>query len=225
MSLYSHQILYLGLSAWLLDIKYSVNPNYSKWFPVASKWVSHKSSQTILFTSLFHTTATFMHFWSSSPDYLLNYCMNTFEPLNNLGVATSRHFQMMVHPIVVTVVQDSVHWRQEGLLPCSLPNIARLHKRGSLLQLLSSAHHLLQTSSKTSTTKINALQRKGFYVVQTLCVYTWETNISPPPTLSNNLQGKVLPQWRKYLDFEIGKICIQSLISFPSVTFEKRDAI
>ena len=142
LSIYSHQILYLGLLAWLPDIKYSVNPQYSKWFLVAAKWVSHKSSQTTLSTGLFHTTATFIHFWSSSPDYLFNYSMNTFEPLNTPGVVTSRHFQMMLRPIVATEVLDSVHRRQEGLPPssppCWLPSTARLHSRGSLLQLLCS---------------------------------------------------------------------------------------
>ena len=112
--------------------------------------------------------------------------MNTFEPLNNLGVATSRHFQMTVHPIVVTVVQDSVHWRQEGLLPCSLPNIARLHKRGSLLQLLSSAHHLLQTSSKTSTTKIKYYLHKFKQIDAVLSLLSF-----------NDWQEKLLVNWHR----------------------------
>ena len=135
--------------------------------------VTQKSSQTILSTGLFHTSATFIHFWSSSPDYLFNYSMNTFEPLNNPGVATSRHFQMMLHPTVTTVVLDSVCWRQEELLPCSLPRWLP-NSKASQKRLFTSATLFYSSSPadifQNFNNKINALHRKGFYVVQTLCV-------------------------------------------------------
>lgn len=92
LSLYSHQILYLGLSAWLLDIKYSVNPNLFQMISSSFKMgVKHKSSQTILFTGLNHTTATFIRL-IQLPRLFTQLFHEYFEPLNNLGVATSRHF-------------------------------------------------------------------------------------------------------------------------------------
>ena len=104
---------------------------------------------------------------------LFNYSMNTFEPLNNPGVATSRHFQMMLHPTVTTVVLDSVCWRQEELLPCSLPRWLP-NSKASQKRLFTSATLFYSSSPadifQNFNNKINALHRKGFYVVQTLCV-------------------------------------------------------